>query len=166
MATIARRSRTVCPPGRNEARTRQARAPSLRSRLAGCTWSASNGVSAVIAAWAISASMAWQGRMPGRGVSLMGGEALAQTAEVARGGGGCASAKAGQSLALRAEPAPVSQQPPDRTPPMRSPADLASRKNKISNCVANMYVGEITVIIYEIKRIQAVCRHAICETPK
>ena len=44
MATSAMRSATRRPrPGRNEARTRQARSPSRRSRLAGCTWSAANG---------------------------------------------------------------------------------------------------------------------------
>src|ERR1700709_1641223 len=88
MATSAMRSRTVWRPGRNEARTRHARAPRRRSRLAGWTWSFSKGVSAVIAPLAIRASMAWQGRMPGREKSLMGGEALAGYAEGARGGGG------------------------------------------------------------------------------
>ncbi len=65
MATSAIRSATRRPrPGRNEALTRQARAPSRRSRLAGCTWSASNGRAAVTAPLATRASIDWQGKMP------------------------------------------------------------------------------------------------------
>src|SRR6185369_2848433 len=83
METSAMRSRTVWRPGRNEARTRQARAPRRRSRLAGWTWSGSKGVSAVIALLAIRASMAWQGKMPGRWRSLMGDRDLAENAALA-----------------------------------------------------------------------------------
>ena len=66
MVTSEMRSATFLPaPGRKEARTLQARAPSRRSRLAGCTWSPAKGVAAVIASAPIKASIAWQGRMPG-----------------------------------------------------------------------------------------------------
>src|SRR5687768_960732 len=84
MATSRMRSRTLPCRGRNEARTRHARPARRRSRLAGCTWSSSNGVADVIAPPAIRASMDWQGRMPGTLKSLMGGEHLPQNGVVAR----------------------------------------------------------------------------------
>ena len=65
MATSAIRLATVRPRrGKKEARTRQQRTPRRRSRLAGWTWLASKGLCEVMAPWAISSSMDWQGRIP------------------------------------------------------------------------------------------------------
>src|SRR5690606_28761460 len=59
------RSSTVCPgPGRKLERTRYATSPSRRSRLAGCTWSASKGGAAMPPA-ACNFSMYRPGKTPG-----------------------------------------------------------------------------------------------------
>ncbi len=65
MAKSAMRSETVPAPGRNEARTRNAVSPSLRSRLAGWIWPSTGGATARIAPAANIAAMPWEGITPG-----------------------------------------------------------------------------------------------------
>src|SRR5208337_1851207 len=61
---FSRLTTLACLPGRKLARTRNASAPSLRSRLAGWNWAASMGVAAATALSRASAAMRWRAKRP------------------------------------------------------------------------------------------------------